>query len=156
MIETTLALPQQAGSLLLATKKAGFGAGKLNGLGGKPKPGESLKAATVREIKEESCLVVSKRNLKQVALLHFYFAGEHRFTCTVFTLQTWKGVPTDTEEMGGFEWHHKTCLPFHRMWAGDQYWLPLVLDGQHIEASIYFNRDGSIVEEFTYKETKFT
>lgn len=39
--------------VLLAMKKRGFGVGKWNGVGGKVKPGESVKMAVVREVFEE-------------------------------------------------------------------------------------------------------
>lgn len=151
-METTLVLCIQAGAVLLANKKSGFGNGKLNAYGGKFTPGvEEPEAAALRELYEEVKLRGNVNNLKKVALLHFYFEGNKLFTCHVFILETWKGLPRETKEMGRPEWHHRTCLPFHRMWKGDKYWLPLVLSGQHIEASVYFNHDGSEVLDFIHE-----
>ena len=54
MIESTLCLPVAGGSpvgdlpgqVLLGLKKAGFGAGKITGFGGKVEPGETVVAAS--------------------------------------------------------------------------------------------------------------
>ena len=35
------------------------------------------------------------------------------------------------------------------MWVGDPYWMTPVLAGEQIEASVFFNEEGSILEEFT-------
>jgi 8-oxo-dGTP diphosphatase len=149
-VHTTLCLCLRNDELLLAVKKVGFGAGKLNGAGGKIKPEESTQAAAVRELSEEFGLTASAGDLIETALLHFYFAGELRVICTVFTLRDWQGQPTETEEMGSFTWHNIAHLPFLQMWVGDSYWMPLVLSGEKIEASVFFDEVGSVLEEFTY------
>ena len=156
MTITTLCLCIKNGALLLATKKTSFGAGKLNAAGGKVKKRESLRRATVRELKEEFGLTAKSEDLGYAAILHFYFDDNQLFTCHVFTLREWAGTPRDTKEMGGFEWHHHTNLPFHRMWAGDKIWLPHVMQGKKLEASIYFNADGTEVQSFRCEERILT
>lgn len=42
--------------ILLGLKKRGFGAGKWNGFGGKVEKGETIEAAALRELEEESGL----------------------------------------------------------------------------------------------------
>eukprot|EP00729_Bicosta_minor_P028396 gene28396-12164_t len=44
--------------ILLGMKKRGFGAGKWNGFGGKVEVGETIVEGAVREMQEESGLVV--------------------------------------------------------------------------------------------------
>jgi 8-oxo-dGTP diphosphatase len=151
MIVTTLCLCIQHQALLLATKQRGFGAGKLNASGGKVREGEPLRRATIRELKEEYGLKARQRDLRYAAVLHFYFDEKLLVTCHVFTLNRWQGEPKDTDEMAGFEWHHHENLPEKRMWAGDKHWLPYVFRGEHIEASIMFNADGTLVKEFKPK-----
>ena len=58
-------------SLLLGLKKRGFGAGKWNGFGGKPESGESVRAAAIREMHEESglSLVDTRASLSKRAIL---------------------------------------------------------------------------------------
>lgn len=147
-VHTTLCLCLRDNELLLAVKKAGFGAGKLNGAGGKIQSSETTRTAAVRELHEEFGLTANPDDLDEVALLHFYFGGEHRVTCTVFTLKQWQGEPTETEEMGSFTWNKFSNLPFEQMWVGDPYWMTPVLNGERIEASVYFNEEGSVLEEF--------
>lgn len=146
---TTLCLCLRNDELLLAVKKTGFGAGKLNGAGGKIQSGETTRTAAVRELSEEFGLTATLSDLDEVALLHFYFGGELRVICTVFILRRWQGEPTETEEMGSFTWNDISNLPFDQMWVGDPYWMTPVLAGEQIEASVFFNEEGSILEEFT-------
>ena len=52
--------------VLLGRKKRGFGEGKIVGLGGKVEPGETLAQAAVREVLEESGIVVSEEHLDRL------------------------------------------------------------------------------------------
>ena len=152
----TLVLPIQNEHALLGTKMLKVGAGLLNFPGGKIDDSDtSPEAAALRETCEESNLIGQIEDLEKVAVNYFYFAGELRYVCHVYILRKWEGVPTDTKEMTGFEWHKCKALPFHRMWVGDKYWLPLILAGKKIEAHVYFNQDASQVEDFNYKEISF-
>ena len=73
MKKSTLCFCVKDDKVLLAMKKRGFGAGKWNGYGGKVQEGESPAVTAVRELKEESELSVNVEDLKQVALINFYF-----------------------------------------------------------------------------------
>jgi len=59
--------------VLLAMKKRGFGKGKLNGAGGKLKPGETIEDAMIRESVEE--VGATPKNYYKAAVLRFYFGG---------------------------------------------------------------------------------
>ena len=52
-------------------KKRGFGAGRMNGFGGKPEEGENMTACAIRELREESCLEAS--SVDQMGFLVFSF-----------------------------------------------------------------------------------
>lgn len=154
MKKTTLCFCVKDEQILLAMKKRGFGAGKWNGYGGKVEVGETSKAAAVRELMEESGLKAHEENLEHVAIVNFYFDKNYVFICDVFLNKIWKNTPIETEEMSP-KWYKINELPFLEMWAADAKWLPLILEGQIIEAEVFFNSDGSIVEDFKYKRIDF-
>lgn len=52
-----MAIIQHGDQVLLAMKKKGFGEGWWNGYGGKVEAGETVEAAMVRELREESSTV---------------------------------------------------------------------------------------------------
>lgn len=155
MQQLTLCFCMQGEAVLLAKKKTGLGAGKWNGYGGKVEPGENIKDATIRELYEESGLIAKVENLKQVGRLNLYFEGNLKYQCSVYLLHVWEGTPTESKEMHAPRWYTLYHLPFGELWAADPIWLPLVLNGQSLNASIYFNHDGSKVEDFKYQPTAF-
>lgn len=150
MKQSTLCFCIKDDYVLLAMKKRGFGAGKWNGYGGKVQAGETPRAATIRELQEESGLVVADKDLQQVALINFYFDGNPVFECYVFVTTAWQGEPVETEEMKP-QWYSVANLPFEEMWAADVKWIPLILNGETIEAEVNFNADGSVVNAFSYE-----
>ena len=62
---------KKADRVLLAMKKRGFGAGKLNGVGGKVEKAESIEDALLRETREE--INVNLKKFEKVAVINFYF-----------------------------------------------------------------------------------
>ncbi len=151
---TTLVFCITDTQILLGMKKRGFGAGKLNGYGGKVKERELPRRGAKRELREESTLIVEETDLEQVANIDFYFEDEHVFKCHIFITRKWQGEPVETDEMRP-EWHPLSAIPFDKMWIDDERWLPLVLAGQKIKATCVFNADGTAIQEFKYAQTKF-
>jgi 8-oxo-dGTP pyrophosphatase MutT (NUDIX family) len=80
-------------------QKRGFGAGKLNGFGGKCEPGETLLEAAVREMAEESGVAVT--DAAQRGRLRFDFEGVPEvLEVAVFRATRFQGqVAAETEEM---------------------------------------------------------
>jgi len=135
----------------LAMKKRGFGEGKYNGFGGKVNEGETIEQAALRELHEESSVIVT--NPKKQAILHFYFTKnpEWNQSVHVFTAKEWEGQITESEEMKP-EWFDHKDIPFHKMWQDDKHWLPLVLAGKNIEASFTFKEDNETIDHFDIKQ----
>jgi 8-oxo-dGTP diphosphatase len=149
MIEATLCLlvrDTDPREILLGRKKRGFGAGKLNGFGGKPTAGESLEACAVREVYEEVGLTVAEDDLRRVGTITFRFPSrpdyDHRVY--VFAADRWHGDPTETEEMAP-AWFSICALPFDRMWQDDAYWLPIALNGRTLNGEFEYGDDNETV-----------
>lgn len=133
--------------ILLGLKKTGLGAGKWNGFGGKVEPNESVVGAAARELREECGIEVQARDLQAVARIEFYFPHKREWDqiVHVFVVHAWQGEPTESREMMP-RWFAANALPYDTMWADDVHWLPLVLQGKHVEAKFTFKADNETVD----------
>ena len=112
-------------SLLLIHKKRGFGAGKINGPGGRLEGGETPLQAAVRETREE--LAITPLRVRPAGDLFFQFRDGLSIRGWVFRAEDFEGTPTETEEAVPL-WVSVDAIPYERMWADDRHWLPLVLE----------------------------
>lgn len=127
-------------------KKVRFGAGKLNGMGGGVEEGETPIEAAIREGKEEVGIVVRPEDMQARGVIRFSFEGKPDWDRVVhiFVAEWWQEDPIETEEMAP-EWFLLEDIPYDRMWIDDKYWLPLVLEGNVIDAEFHFEGDGSAI-----------
>ena len=139
--------------ILLGRKKRGFGEGKLNGFGGKPETGESLRAAATREVFEEAGIRVPPDALHPAGQIVFRFPYHPDFDhhVHVFLTDAFDGDPKESEEMAP-AWFPLDRIPYDRMWQDDAYWLPKVLAGQAIDAEFRFGEDNETVTEWRITE----
>lgn len=128
MQDATLVFLVRENEMLLGYKKRGFAQGKLNGLGDKIEDGETIESAAARELYEECGVMVLPADLKPVARLDFFFPAKREWdqVVHVFVAERWTGEPVETDEMKP-AWFSTDAIPFEKMWADDQHWLPLVL-----------------------------
>ena len=136
--------------MLLAEKTRGKGKGCLNGYGGRvqTEKGERVLAATLRELREESGVLASPKNLQQIAVVYPYINGELQCMVIFFKVRIWLGKPEETEEMINPNWFPIADLPWEKMMAGDRLWLPFVLGGKNVVAEIpYSNKERTKVIE---------
>jgi 8-oxo-dGTP pyrophosphatase MutT (NUDIX family) len=143
-ITATLLFLIKDDQILLAMKKRGFGAGRFNGVGGKPEPDEAIEQTLVRETQEE--IGVTPTEFDKVAELTFdeYFKGEPALMHVhVYTASSWTGTPTESEEMAP-KWFAKNQLPYDTMWPDDPYWLPQVVKGEKLIANFKLDKDDTI------------
>ncbi len=153
MRPVTLCLLVKDDKILLAMKKRGFGAGKLNGVGGKVEEGETIELAAVREIGEEIGVMADPAKMEKVGNVEFYFKDKPEWNqhMHVFLVKNWEGEPKESEEMAP-KWYSQNKIPFDSMWPDDQHWLPAVLAGKKVEGKFYFVNEGTNIDEFDIRE----
>ena len=96
--------------------------GKWNGLGGKLEPGETPEECAIREIYEESGLVV--KDFRYKGLLTFPgFANEEDWYAFVFVVTDFEGDLIDSPE-GRLEWVADAALLDLNLWEGDRLFIP--------------------------------
>ena len=137
-IRATLCFVRRSNEILLIRKKRGFGAGKINGPGGKIEPDEDPCEAAIRETVEE--VGIRPIDPAKRGELFFQFTDGLRIHCAVFLSDKFEGDPIETDEAIPY-WIATHSIPFHEMWEDDQYWLPLVLTGQSIRGYFTFDEE---------------
>jgi 8-oxo-dGTP diphosphatase len=136
--EATLLFVLRGNRVLLIHKKRGLGAGNINAVGGRLDPGETPLQAAIRETREELC--IDPLNVTECGELAFQFVDGLSIHCTVFRATGYTGVPTETGEARPL-WVDRDAIPYHRMWADDALWVPLMLSGTRFKGRFIF--DGS-------------
>ncbi len=133
-IETLLYIIRNR-KVLLILKKRGLGSGLYNAVGGKVKEGEDIKAAAIRECKEE--IGVEPIDPQWMGLLEFYNDEELYGYVYIFVTDKFIGEPRETDEAKPV-WFVIDNLPYNKMWEDDRYWLPHVLMGKRIYGRFWF------------------
>lgn len=150
---TLLFLVNEDDMILLAMKKRGFGAGLLNGVGGKVEEGESLEQALVRECQEE--IGVTPTKWEKIAELNFIqdsTTEPWQMHVHAYLSNEWDGEPKETEEMkpAWYDLHH---IPYSQMWDDDKYWLPLALKKDKLYGEFTFDENNKVLKH-TIRPTK--
>ncbi len=135
-------VPAGQQQVLLGRKNRGLGAGNIVGLGGKLEVGEGARAAAVREVAEESSVVVAADDLVERAAISYRFPSQPSWDqdATVFVASRWSGEPAESEEISP-AWYDVVGIPFDEMWADARHWLPQVLTGEMVSAHFAFRDD---------------
>lgn len=126
--------------VLLGRKKFGLGVGNLVGPGGKIESGETPEGAIVREVAEETSLLVRRVDLVGELTYPFPFKPAWSQKSWVFVSRDWEGEPCESDELVP-EWHRIAELPTHRMWDDARYWVRDALAGRFVTATFEFGED---------------
>ena len=142
---TLLLLRRGADEVLLGRKKRGFGAGYLNGFGGKVEAGETVLEGALREMEEECGLRLDPADVSLRGVLDFEFDDNPTpWEVHVFGAARHEGDPVETEEMAPV-WTRVDALPFDQMWADDVHWYPLFLAGKRFRGRFSFTQTTTLV-----------
>jgi 8-oxo-dGTP diphosphatase len=128
--------------VLLGMKRTGFGRGKIVGIGGHVEPGETDRQAVIREVFEETGVVVRQEDLTDAGVVQFVFPArpDWDMRTSLFTARTWQGEPAESEEISP-GWFRVDTLPVDRMWQDADHWLPVVLEGGRVNILVTMDID---------------
>jgi 8-oxo-dGTP diphosphatase len=122
--------------------------GKWNGLGGKVEPGESPEECVVREVYEESGLLVKDPQLRGFITFP-NFANDDDWYVFLFTADEFDGELIDSAE-GELAWVPTERVLDLNLWAGDRLFIPWLDDGRFFSAKFEY-ADG----ELAHHEVRF-
>lgn len=135
-------------SVLLIHKKTGLGKGLVNAPGGHIEEDETASEAAMREITEETGVVVE--SVEHRGILEFQFTDGLAMRGHVFFAFSHSGEIHETDEADPF-WCPVAELPYDDMWEDDPLWIPLALEGKRFTGRFIFDGEhmlsSSIVEE---------
>jgi 8-oxo-dGTP diphosphatase len=146
-VRANLLFVVQGGQILLIRKKTGFGAGGINGPGGKLEPGETAVEAAVREVREELTIVV--HDPEDMGELCFQFVDGLAMHVQVFRSNCYEGEPVETVEAKPL-WYDLESIPFDEMWEDDRYWLREMVDGRRFSARFIFEERSMLWKEIDW------
>lgn len=155
-------IENDSGEVLLSKKLKGIGAGKYNGPGGKveessdgegkgkiPAMSEAIKKSAVREVYEETSLVVDEKDLELAGSLKVSFLEEPEKEFIIYLYRTKKfiGEPTvsekEKEKLEGWKWvkreELKEILEAGNFLGADKEWPLHVLNGETLRGLFRFN-----------------
>ncbi len=122
--------------------------GKWNGLGGKFEPGESPEECAVREIEEESGLII--KNIEMKGFITFpMFDGKEDWYVFLFTADEYEGELIDSNE-GNLDWIPNEKLTELNLWQGDKYFIPWVLKEKFFSAKFIYENGNYIRHEVCF------
>ena len=117
-------------------KENDYHRGKWNGLGGKFDQGETPEECVIREVKEETGLLIRSPHLH--GLLTFpMFDGKDDWYVFVYTTENFVGELIDSNE-GNLAWIPNEKLIDLNLWDGDQIFLPWLFQDKFFSAKFIY------------------
>lgn len=142
MINTTLCYLEKDGCYLMLfrnKKEHDPCEGKWVGVGGKFEPGETKEECMLREVREETGLVLTR--YKYHGVVHFQSNVIEDEEMFLFSADQWEGTITHCSE-GTLEWIPKEQVLSLNLWEGDPYFLePMIRGEADIEITCRYEGD---------------
>lgn len=116
---STVCFLVEENKILLANIEYGANNRKWTGIGGFIEEGESPEDAVVREIQEETCIIVEKENLVRVLELDI------DIRLIVFKASKWSGeLKIKDKSLKELRWFDSDQIPYDQMYPGNEDWIP--------------------------------
>lgn len=138
----------RGGKVLLGVRKktsTGLGRGKIAGIGGKLEEGETVEAALVREVQEETGLTLEAWEGRGEVRFIWTHNPAWNMKVSVFVANKWIGEPTESPDIRP-NWYGLSELPLEEMWEDNSYWVTPVLEGKTVIAAFLLGKDSEVID----------
>lgn len=129
--------------LLMLHRKRGLGKGFWNAAGGNIEEGESPHDGCIREVFEETGLLIKPRF--RGVLVFPEIAGKDHALVYVFESTNFRGeLKTRADEHHEARWVHKGEVFDLDLWGDDEHWLPILLNSDDYFSGVFYFKAGKL------------
>lgn len=124
-------------------KKNDIHSGRYNGLGGKVEPGETPYECVIREVREESGLIIKKPILRGI-LVFPNFDGKNTWNVFVYLAERFSGNIVESKE-GELCWVDIKDILKLNLWEGDRYFLRYLFKKDLFFYGVFYYENGKLM-----------